>query len=182
MNAIAKAKETESNAPTERIDSLRIVIHAGFVHNRTNIIGSSMASYLTRNESRFLFSHEFAFIPLKDLVNILQNGKSTSITLKTWNGKRYQDIFAMNYLCRPSVLETMNPFKFYVEYESTYNIASNNDESELLEFEDNQMFNHPSHIEDNQGQIKKIKALRKKRKIFAMDFAESISRHSKFWK
>ena len=58
--------------------ALRNLLAASFAHNKTNVIGTTMASYLTRNNSRFIFSHKTVWIPLRDMASILNRNTINS--------------------------------------------------------------------------------------------------------
>ena len=60
LESLTSALNSENKHTDERSESLRLVIRGAFAANKTNIIGSSQAAFLTRRKSRFLFSHEFA--------------------------------------------------------------------------------------------------------------------------
>mmetsp|Transcript_27225 Transcript_27225/g.75108 ORF Transcript_27225/g.75108 Transcript_27225/m.75108 type:complete len:86 (+) Transcript_27225:1755-2012(+) len=55
-------------------ESIRTVMIGAAIQNKTNIVGASMASFLTRNPSRFLISHESNYFPVDELVKDLTEG------------------------------------------------------------------------------------------------------------
>ena len=71
LESLTAALNSKRRHDDERAESLRLVICGGFAANMTNIIGSSQAAFLTRRKSRFLWSHEFAYVPLQDLVTLM---------------------------------------------------------------------------------------------------------------
>ena len=62
--ATKKIIEKIPNTDSAKQKALRNLLAASFAHNKTNVIGTTMASYLTRNNSRFIFSHKTVWIPL----------------------------------------------------------------------------------------------------------------------
>ena len=53
----------------DRSEAVRLTVtcRAAFAHNKGNVIGAGFASFLTRHDSRFYFSHGFQYCPLRDL-------------------------------------------------------------------------------------------------------------------
>jgi len=93
-------------------EGVRRLLAASFAHQKTNILGSPMASYLTRNKSRFTFSHELVWCPLRDMKHILR-GEQTSIMIQHHGRQPFFCSVASNYLCRPLQLENLSPFIFF---------------------------------------------------------------------
>ena len=88
-----------------------------------------MASFLIRNKSRFVFSHETVWCPLKQFISII-NGEDTNAVIHC-NGKvPFFDCTALHYLCHPIQLESINVFEFYGNYEIVNKTRKN--KSELL--------------------------------------------------
>ena len=56
----------------DKRESLRLICRDVFAHNKTNVISPRLASYLTWNTSRFYFSHQFVYCPLRDIMRIHQ--------------------------------------------------------------------------------------------------------------
>ena len=89
-----------------------------------------MASSLIQNKSRFVFSHETLWCPLKQFILII-NGEDTNAVI-CCNGKvPFLDCTALHYLCCPIQLESINLFEFYGNYEIANKMRKN--KSELLE-------------------------------------------------
>ena len=101
----------------DKKEASRVLIRSSFAHNSANIIGPIMASYLTRNGSRFYFSHEFVYTPLNDVIRLLLNqcvtGKATLS-----DGNLYFENKALDYLCLDPSLEGLNLRQFYEQYET----------------------------------------------------------------
>lgn len=99
----------------DKKEAARIICRAAFAHNKRNVIGPSFASYLTRHDSRFYFSHRFQFCPLRDLFQILEGG-TVSATLTFTRGGGFLENQALHYLCRPKDLEDLSPREFFEQY------------------------------------------------------------------
>jgi hypothetical protein len=134
----------------DRAESLRLVIISGFAANKTNIIGSSQAAFLTRRNSRFLWSHDFAFVPLKDLLTLLQNGKLESFYVRSNKGIPFADIQALHYLCRPIELSNITAKEFFEEFE-VVGADVKNRSGELLKFINTEHFQHQSNAINEKG-------------------------------
>ena len=133
---LSRPEETRSS----RSEAYRRVLSTAFAHQNNNVVGATMASYLIRNKSRFVFSHETVWCPLKQFISII-NGNDTNAVI-CCNGKvPFFDCAALHYLCRPTQLESINVFEFYGNYEIVNKTREN--ESELLDLI-NDKFQHPS--------------------------------------
>ena len=163
LESLTAALNSERKHDDERAESLRLVIRGGFAANKTNIIGSSQASFLTRNKSRFLWSHEFAYVPLQDLVTLMTKGALGSMHVKSHKGKAYADVQALHYLCRPSSLAGLCPKEFFEEYEVVGRNVRNRTE-DLMEFEDNAFYQHPTSAINTEGNTDKLQAVRSRNK------------------
>ena len=114
-----------------------------------------MASFLIWNKSRFIFSHETVWCPLKQFISII-NGDDTNAVIRC-NGKvPFFDCAALHYLCRPIQLESTNVFEFYGNYEIVNKTRKS--ESELLELI-NDKFQHPSF---NRTKMKFLQGIKKR--------------------
>jgi len=81
-----------------------MVLSASYSHQKTNIVGAAMASYLTQRGSRFIFSHSSVWCPLQDLISLLEN-KTINTNVRFAGSTCFYMSFAMDYLCRPERLE-----------------------------------------------------------------------------
>ena len=99
-----------------------------------------MSSFLIQNKSRFVFSHETVWCPLKQFISII-NGEDTNAVIHC-NGKvPFFNCTALHYLCHPIQSKLINVFEFYGNYEIVNKTRKN--EYELLELI-NDRFQHPS--------------------------------------
>ena len=150
---LSRPEETRSS----RSEAYRRVLSAAFAHQKNNVVGATMASFLIRNKSRFVFSHETVWCPLKQFILII-NGEDTNAVIHC-NGKvPFFDCAALHYLCRPIQLESINVFEFYGNYEIVNKTRKN--ESELLELVDDK-FQHPSF---NRTKMKFLQGIKKRMK------------------
>ena len=61
---------------SSRSEAYQRVLSAAFAHQNNNVVGATMASFLIQNKSRFVFSHETVWCPLKQFISII-NGDNT---------------------------------------------------------------------------------------------------------
>ena len=162
VDALSRALTNPQLCQTERQENLRLLMSAGCAHAKTNVVGASMASYLTRNRSRYIFSHEFAFVPLQDLVRLLLSKTIERTYIKSYHGKAYAEAFALHYLCRPSVLADCSPMKFFEHYEAIQASVSRR-RQDILDFENAQHFKHTALVfNEATGVMKRHMVLRKR--------------------
>lgn len=121
--------------------AFRRLLSATFAHQSNNIVGAAMAAYLTRNKSRFYFSHSFAWCPLRDITNLL-NGENVNAAIAINENSAYFHCEALHYLCRPTELEDVPVFKFYSQYEVCKQTENNKDS--VYTFHNTSQFKHPS--------------------------------------
>lgn len=159
---------------TYQSTAIRRLIGTSFAHQSNNVVGAQMASYLTRNKSRFYFSHTFSWCPLRDLLKLV-NDEQISVTVTFTQYSAYYRSLSLNYLCRPLQLEHVSVYDFYSKYE-VVTVTSNNKDS-LLHFIANRHFQHPSYNpktrEFRQGlRERKIHTLPK---IYQYDFPDTAT-------
>ena len=137
----------------DRKEALRKICRASFAHNKRNVISPCFASYLIRHSSRFYYSLDFTYCPLKDLVRI-HNKQEVRGMLKyqPWGeGRCFFENQALNYLCRHPSLEDLS-LKIYTEhYCDAY--VSQSKEEKVLRYMASTIagFSHPSVIKSNQS-------------------------------
>lgn len=128
----------------DRPEALRIIIRAAFAQNRKNVISPPFASYLTRHDSRFYYSHEFLWCPLKDVVRLHNKQDIMGVLKVNDKGPSFFESAALNYLCRPRELERTCLKNFTETYYSTY-VPKENDDNEVMPYvADTGYFKHPS--------------------------------------
>ena len=142
---------------SSRSEAYRRVLSAAFAHQNNNVVGATMASFLIRNKSRFVFSHETVSCPLKQFISII-NGDDMNAVI-CCNGKvPFFECATLHYLCCPIQLESINVFDFYGYYEIINKTRKN--KSELLELI-NDKFQHPSF---NRTKMKFLQGVKKRSK------------------
>jgi hypothetical protein len=157
-----------------RAEAVRRLLATSFAHQSNNIVGAALASFITRNGSRFIFSHSFVWCPLRDIKSLLHGEKVT--TMITFQNKMtYFQCSALHYLCRPLVLEDLSPFQFYSKYE-VVKITSQN-KSTILPFFNSEDFKHPSFLPSKQFFRQGVRARKHEFlvKIYQYDFPDSAS-------
>jgi hypothetical protein len=82
QNACEKILSKVLDTDTPRSVAMRRLLSTTFTHQSNNIVGAAMASYLTRNKSRFYFSHDLVWCPIR---NIEKNFK--------WRRSMYRNIY-----------------------------------------------------------------------------------------
>ena len=169
----ALMKITESRKhEVDSSESVRRVMAGAFAHQQQNIIGAPLASYLTRHESRFIFSHGFQWCPLRDLQTLLDGGAvnvSVSYCFKT----PYFQSLAMHYLCRPIELQSISVHDFYSKYEIIRQTCRNRDT--LLQFVSTPEFTHPSYLNKNNTHLQGVRMREREVlvQIFQHDFPDT---------
>ena len=98
------------------MEAVRRLLASSFRHSSHNAIRPSLAAYLTRNKTRFIFSHEFVYCPLIQL-KALTSGENISVNITICNKKTNFQCSAIHYLCRPQSLQALSPFEFFSKYE-----------------------------------------------------------------
>jgi ATP-dependent DNA helicase PIF1 len=170
--AIKKCLASERKHESNRSEAVRRLLIGSFAHHKSNIVGAPMASYLTRNKSRFRFSHKFVWVPLRDLSNII-HGRNVNAMVKCHkDNTRHYHCVAMHYLCRPVQLQDMCPHDFFSKFEVVKVTSKNRDT--LLKFQ-NSHWQHPSY---KNGRFLEGVRLRKTpllTKVFQYDFPDSAS-------
>jgi len=143
----------------DRNEARRLICRAAFAHNKTNIIGAPLASYLNRHGSRFYFSHDTTYCPLRDLVRLANSETVPGIARYNNDGSVYFENQALHYLCRHDDLEDIPAKDFYTEY-TVLTVPGKNtgkrkrDDEETWRFKsDTGHFQHPSAKKTKDGRL-----------------------------
>jgi Helitron helicase-like domain at N-terminus/PIF1-like helicase len=140
--AIEKILSKTKDDDTSGSIAIRRLMRTTFAHQSNNIVGAPMASYLTRNSSRFYFSHTFSWCPLRDLRKLICGEKIyANVTFTQYTA--YFESLALNYVCRPRSLNNTSVFDFFTKYDVVRVTTKNRDT--LLHFHNNSQFQHPSY-------------------------------------
>ena len=126
----------------DRAEAMRIIYRASFAHQKANVCVPTMAAYLIRNESRFIFSHTFKYCPLKDLIK-LQDRKSVGAGVLFGSENKFFENKALHYMCRPVEFEDLHVKDFYERCEVVKCGRNTLDEECLFEF-DQTYCQHPA--------------------------------------
>jgi hypothetical protein len=142
---VAKAtRKVLSSLHTHQSDcseAVRWLLSTSYAHQKTNVVGGTLASYLTRNKIRFLFSHMTVWCPLRDIKALLKGKPANALILHHSNTPFYQ-CAALHYLCWPLELEALTVFVFFSRYKVIRMTSTT--EAELLPF-CNGHYHHPSY-------------------------------------
>jgi hypothetical protein len=129
----------EHDDSTPRSLAIQMVLASCRAHQKEIVISPPLASYLLRNESRFLFSHHAVWCPVFE--SILLGGKAFT-TLKHADKEPIFVSAAMHYLCQPQELFHENVFDFYSQYEIIDFTGKMKRGKEIFEFTNGE-FTHP---------------------------------------
>ena len=145
MEACRKCLATIKVFDTDRSKVISNMLAASYAHQKSNIIGATLASFITRNGHRFAFSHTTVWCPLKDIESLLTNGPAHT-TILHHLGSPFYNCAALNYLCRPTKLETCSVFDFYSVFEVIRATSANR--CNLMQFVENGPFRQPSYRQE----------------------------------
>ena len=144
LNATMK-RVTGRQHDDDRLEAVRLIRRAAFAHNKKNVLNAPMASYLTRHDSRFYFSHEFTFCPLIDLVKLHDKQHVECLQKFDDDGTTFFENQALHYLCRPLELESISAKTFSECYKVSYVSKSKLDEDKIFRMcPDTGFYQHPS--------------------------------------
>ena len=109
------ADETASQMPEEerKQRGMRALMGAVIMSTSAHVCSAPMASWLTSNESRFSFSHEFVYANLYQFEQ--EAGKDYSIG-SDHDGTAFMTSSVKDYTCRPLQLQDVCYFDFLTEY------------------------------------------------------------------
>lgn len=140
QKTLSKAMEV-TNSSEEHAEAMRTLLAGSFAQQANNIVGPTLASFLTRNGSHFLFSHETTWCPIENIPEVFF-GNNVNASVSFPGGKPFFWHQALNCICHPNELEDANALTFYSEYEVINRMRTNEDE--LMYFENRTEIKHPS--------------------------------------
>jgi hypothetical protein len=163
--------KTQLHVQSDRSQAIGRILAASFAHQKTNIVGPTMASYLTRHKSRFIMSHEFIWCPYRDIEALLKNEQTSASILYNGDTPFFQ-CYALHYLCRPLQLESVNAYDFFTQYEVIRSKRDNEDQ--LLPFH-NGLWQHPSYQQNGNRFLQGVRQRSKEHllTVFQCDFPNS---------
>jgi PIF1-like helicase/Helitron helicase-like domain at N-terminus len=141
-DAVQKVLAKFSEGDSEFQIAIRRLLSATYAHQSVNIVGAAMAAYLTRNGSRFYFSHHFSWCPLNDLRNVLSGNTVSALIYNLGFKQPFFQCQAMHYICRPACLENMSAHDFYSKYEVKLITTKS---TNVIPFQHASLFQHPSY-------------------------------------
>ena len=158
---------------TARSGAVKRVLAASFAHQKTNVVGPAMAAYLTRHDSRFLFSHEAEWCPIRDIKGLLLTGEADA-RIKYNGSVPYFVSYALDYLCRPIELEELDAHDFFSLYEV---VRCNSQNEEALLLFHNQPYQHPSYRTKTGRFLQGVRRRKTMRliKVIQYDFPDTAS-------
>lgn len=157
-NILAGIKYADSN----HMEAVRRLLATSFKHSSHNAIRPTLASYLTRKKTRFIFSHDFVFCPLIQLKS-LTSGENVSVNISIRNKQTNFQCNAIHYLCRPISLQMLSPFNFYSMYE-VVNFSKKTMIQGAEPFINTNYFKHPSYSNKTNCCTKAV--IKRKKKAF----------------
>ena len=117
-SSIGKVLSDIKYEDSNNLEAVRRLLTLAHKNQAENSIRPTLAAYLTRNDSRFIFSHQFVWCPLRDLKS-LTNGEEVSVGIRFMYKTPYYKCNALNYLCRLDSLNHLSPLDFFSLYEVT---------------------------------------------------------------
>ena len=121
VEATIRKFDCERRHEGDRPEALRRICRAAFAHNKRNVISACFGSYLTRNKSRFYYSHDFKYCPLRDVVRLHNKEDIGGFLRYARNGKdEFFENSGLDYLCRNTAMDDMSLAQFTEDYCSTY--------------------------------------------------------------
>jgi hypothetical protein len=108
----ALALSLESLGDSEHSVAMRRLLSTSFAHQKTNIVGAPMASFLIWHKSWFIMSHKSVWCPLHDIDAVL-NGGSTFTTISHHGATTFFQSWPVHYLCQPTELEHLDLHDFF---------------------------------------------------------------------
>lgn len=165
VEAVVKKFDGDRKHEQDRPEALRRICRAAFAHNKKNVISGAFASYLLRHDSRFYYSHEFKFCPLKDVVRLHHNQDVRAQLKYAAGGNCFFENMALDYLCRGKELEETSLREFTESFYMKYAPNKPDDENPVIPCEaDTGYYIHPSVIKSGKrkGKCSQGAALREK--------------------
>ena len=134
----------EERKESRLFEGLSRLMGAVIVGTSEHVVSAPMASYLVRNQSRFQFSEEFAYIPIREVVELLEsNGRDLKLSVQGHTKGCFYSSQALHYLHRPkNIAEHMSMMDFFQEYYPARTFGESKPGEDDLEIDDT---NHPGY-------------------------------------
>ena len=109
-------------------------------HTNSLVIAGPMAHYLALTESRYRFSHEHEYVPIRGLSRILKGETCAMYLTRVDQDRQVPFCRALNYILRPKEFESMSPYCFFSKIR-VIKMSELESQHECFNFEEN----HPKH-------------------------------------
>ena len=116
-------------------EGLSRLMGAVIVGTGEHVVSAPMASYLVRNGSRFKFSQDFQYVPLREITELLLRDDyidKIKMTVKHHEKGCFLTNQALHYLHRPPEMEEVSMLKFFENYEIRRTFGTDNGHSETV--------------------------------------------------
>ena len=121
MGTFAAHRWKETRSENSLFEGLSRLMGAVMVNTSQHICSAPMASYLVRNGSRFRYSHDFKYVPLREMIALVQEPSSVDeLPMGILDHERgcFLSNEAMSYMLRPQHLEDIAAIEFFEKYET----------------------------------------------------------------
>ena len=111
-----RRQEAGEVTPTDILPSrvgFRRLMSGVFIHTNSLVIAAPMAHYLAFNGSRYRYSHDIQYIPIRAMSNFLKGGEVAVDFSPVGKDLRHPYCVSMNYLYRPKECEEMSMHSFF---------------------------------------------------------------------
>ena len=151
----------ETRKESTLFEGLSRLMGAVIVGTSEHVVAAPMAAYLVRNNgSRFKFSHEFQYVPIREMIAYLMGDydyNNLNMSVLNHDDGCFLSNQVLCYLCRPIELEDLSMIEFFEEWETVRSYKWNDKEDDdCYEIQDQL---HPGH--------NKQKTRRRKKKVLA---------------
>ena len=116
----AAKRFNEQRKESSLLEGLSRLMGAVIVGTTEHVVSAPMASYLVRNQSRFRYSHDFQYVPVRETIDILMNNLTRDdleMNVMGHNKGCFLSNQALHYIHRPKELNHMFMKEFFEEYE-----------------------------------------------------------------
>ena len=98
-----------------------------YTHTSSHIVAAPMAHYMALHGSRFRYSHDYAFLPVHGIEQLLHDNPMV-MKFRSVGGRQVAYHAAMDWWYRPTELDHLSAYEFYSQLESV-NREKNQEES-----------------------------------------------------
>ena len=151
--------QVEVQRDDDTLAGMRALIGASIIATGSHVCSATMAAYLTRNNSRFQFSHEFAYTNLNDFCG--EDGQDFSIGSST-EGTPFIKSHVGNYIYRPDILENVCLYDVLTHYSVRRVTAGEKRETQIA-----WVVGHPA-----RGHLRMVKSKRGKERVPCINYLD----------